>query len=120
MFYSVLVVYYLNRRKIKNYIVRLKLYPIERKVRGSRCGNPRCQLCTSIQATDTFSSFVTISEHKINHSFNCNIKCFVYSLSYKTFCKQYNDETVDTFRSRWNNCKTDARKAASGNIESFE
>ena len=27
-------------------------------------------------------------------------------------------KTVDKFRSRWNNCKTDARKAASGNIES--
>ena len=27
-------------------------------------------------------------------------------------------KTVDMFRSRWNNYKTDARKAASGNIES--
>ena len=39
-------------------------------------------------------------------------------LSCKTCGKQYTGETVDKFRSRWNNYKTDPRKAASGNIES--
>ena len=31
--------------------------------------------------------------------------------------KQYNGKAVDNFRSRWNNSKTDERKASSGNIE---
>ena len=31
--------------------------------------------------------------------------------------KQYTGKTVDKFRSRWNNHKMDARKAASGNIK---
>ena len=31
--------------------------------------------------------------------------------------KEYTDKAVDKFRSRWNNSKTDERKASSGNIE---
>ena len=79
-------------RKIKDYIVRSKLYPIERKVGSYRCGNSRCQVCTSIQVTDTFSSFV-------NHNFNCNRKYLIYLLSCKACGKQYTGKTVDKFRS---------------------
>ena len=39
-------------------------------------------------------------------------------LNGKTCGKQYTGKTVETFRSRWNNYKKDARKAASCNIES--
>ena len=39
-------------------------------------------------------------------------------LSCKTCCKQYTGKTVEKFWSIWNDYKTDARKAASGNIES--
>ena len=39
-------------------------------------------------------------------------------LSCKTCGKQYTGKTFDKFRIRWNNYKTDARKAASGSIES--
>ena len=38
--------------------------------------------------------------------------------SCKTCDKQYTGKTFDRFRSRWNNYKTDARKAAGGNIAS--
>ena len=31
--------------------------------------------------------------------------------------KQYTGKAVDNFRGRWNNSKTDERKASSGNIE---
>ena len=104
-----------SARKIKAYIVRSKLYPIEKKVES---GNSRCQVLTNIQVTETFSSFVTKSPYKINHNFNCNSKYLIYLLSCKTCGKQYSGKTVDNVRSRWNNYKTDARKAASGNIES--
>ena len=104
------IVSYRSARKIKDYIVRSKLYPLERKVGSYRCGNSRCHVCTSIQVTDTFSSFV-------NHNFNCNSKYLIYLLSCKACGKQYTDKTVDKFRSRWNNYKTDAGKAASGNID---
>ena len=77
-------------------------------------------MCTGIQATDTFSSFATKSAYKINHNFNCNIKYLIHLLCCKTCGKQYSGKTVGRFRSRWNNYKMDARKAASGNIESWK
>ena len=98
--------------------VRSKLYPIERKVGSYRCSNSRCQVCSSIQVTDIFSSFVTKSAYKINHNFNCKSKYLIYFLSCKICGKQHTGKSVDKFRSRWNNYKTDARRAASGNIES--
>ena len=39
-------------------------------------------------------------------------------LSGKACGKEYTGKAVDKFKSRWNNYKTNARKAASGNIES--
>ena len=111
------IVSYRSARKIKDYIVRSEIYPIERKVGSYRCGNSRCQVCTSIQVNDTFSSFVIISAYKINHNFICSSKCLIYLLICKACGKQYTGKTVDKFRSRWNDYKTDATKAASGNIE---
>ena len=96
------MVSYRSARKIKDYIVRSETYPIDRKVGSYTCGNSRCQVCTSIQVTDTFSSFVTKSAYKINHNFNCNSKCFICLLSCKTCGKQYTGKTVGKFRSRWN------------------
>ena len=61
---------------------------------------------------------MTKSAYKINHNLDCNRKCLIYLLSCKRCGKQYTGKTVDKFRSRWNNYKTDARKAASGNITS--
>ena len=51
----------------KDYIVRSKLYPIKLKVEGYRCANSRCQVCTSIQVTYSFSKFLTKSDLS-NHS----------------------------------------------------
>ena len=115
---TALIVSYQSARKIKDYTVRSKLYPIERKVGSFTCGNSRCQVCTSIQVTDTFSSYVTKSAYKINHNFNCNNKCLICFLNCKTCAKQYTGKTVDKFRNRWNNYKKYAIKAASGNMES--
>ena len=110
---------YRSPRKIKDYIVRSKPYTTERKVGSSRCCNPKGQVCASIQVTDTFSSLITKSTYKINRNFNCNSKCLIYLLSFKTCSKQCTGKKVDKFRSRWINSKAYARKAASVNIESF-
>ena len=54
--------------KIKDYIVRSKLYPVERNGVGCRgwgvrraggWGCSSCQVCENIKVTDTFSSFTT-------------------------------------------------------------
>ena len=88
-FSSASIVSYRSARKIKDHIVRSKLYPTERKVGISRCGTPKCQVCASIQVTDTFSSFFT------NHNFNCNSKCLLYLLRCKACGKQYTGKTAD-------------------------
>ena len=53
------IVSYRSVRKIKDYIVRSKLYPVERKVGCRGCGSSRCQVCKGIIFTDEFTSFTT-------------------------------------------------------------
>ena len=67
--------------KISSYLVRTKLYPIERIVRSFRCGSKRCEVCKYITETDNFTSSVTGETYKINHHLDCNDKCLVYLLT---------------------------------------
>ena len=113
------IVSYGSARKMEDYTERSKIYPTKRIVVCSRYGNPRCQVCKSIQVTNTFLSFATKSAHKFNHNFNCNSNCLIYLLSCKTCGKQYTGKTVDKFTSRCNNYKTHPGKGASGKRESF-
>ena len=64
--------------KISSYLVRTKLYPIERIVRSFRCGSKRCEVCKYITETDTFTSSFTGEKYKINHRLDRNGKCLVY------------------------------------------
>ena len=48
-----------SSRKISSYLVRVKLYPIERTVGSFRCWSKRCEICKYITETDTFTSSVT-------------------------------------------------------------
>ena len=41
-------------------------------------------------------------------------KCLIYLLNYKKCRKQYVGQTVDTFRYRWNNYRSNSRKHAHG------
>ena len=111
---------YRSARKIKDYIVRSKLYPVERKVGCRGCRSSRCQVCKSISITEEFTSFTTKKTYKINHSFDCNDKCLIYLLSCNSSGKQYVDNNTDHFRSRWDNYKSDARKAESGDMENVK
>ena len=53
------IVSYRSAKKIKDYIVRSKLYPVERKVGYQGCGSSRCQVCKGISITEEFTSFTT-------------------------------------------------------------
>ena len=55
---------------------------------------------------NTFESFQTKKQYKINHNLNCNDKCLVYL--------QYVGSATDLFRYRWNNYKDNNRKAERG------
>ena len=76
---------YRSTRKIKDYIVRSKLYSLDRNVGCGGCENSRSQVCKNIKVTDTFDSFTTKKSYKINHKFDCNDKCLINFFS----CKQY-------------------------------
>ena len=53
------MVSYRNARKLRIYLVRANLYPLERKRGSYKCGSSRCQVCNNIKGTETFSSTVT-------------------------------------------------------------
>ena len=61
------IVSYRSARKINSYLVRAKLYPLERKVGSEKCGKPSWEVCLNIQETDTFTSTTTGKSFKINH-----------------------------------------------------
>ena len=100
--------------KLSNYLVRTKMYPIERIVGSKNCGSKRCEVCINVNERSTFTSTVTGEPFIINHKFDCNTRYLVYLL---TCCKhkiQYVGQTVDKFRSRWNNYKSDSREYSRG------
>ena len=103
-------------RKLSSYLVRAKVYPLERFVGSFKCGSKRCQVCLNVNETDCFKSSVTNIEYKINHQLNCNDKCLIYLLTCHKCKKQYVGKTCDRFRLRWNNYKDNDRKFLKGEI----
>ena len=91
-------------------MVWAKLYPLQRKIGSSKCGKRRCEVCNNITDISIFSSTVTGDSFKINHSLNSNDKSLVYLVTCKRCENYYTGETIDQFRSRWNNYKDNARK----------
>ena len=45
-----------SARKIRDYLVRAKLYPLEQNVGSRKCNKSRCEVCNNIQSTDLSSS----------------------------------------------------------------
>ena len=99
-----------SARKLSSCLVRAKLYLIERIVGSHKYKGKHCEVCLNIQETSCFSSSVTNETYKINHQFECNEKCIVYLLTCKKCLKQHVEQTIDTFRHRWNNYKSNDRK----------
>ena len=110
VFSSQPMVSFRSARKLSSYLVRAKLYPLERRVGSCKCRCSRCQVCHSITETDMFICNNDQMSYKINHSFDCNEKCLIYLLTCNCCQKQYVGQTVDIFRNRWNNYKDNARK----------
>ena len=98
-------------RNLKSFLVRAKVYPLERKVGSAKCNGKRCQVCLNINETDTFESYQTKQKYKINHHLNCND---IYLLPCKACGLQYVGSTTDRFRLRRNNYKENDRKALRG------
>ena len=71
-------------------------------------------MCRSIPKADTFTRSNDGITYKINGKFDCNEKSLIYFITCKKCSKQYVGQTVDTFRSRWNNYKGNAREYERG------
>ena len=99
---------------LKSFLVRSKVYTLERKVGSAKCNGKRCQVCLGISETDTFESFQTKQKYKMNHHLSCNDKHLIYLLSCKVYGLQYIGSTTDKLRFRWNNYKENDRKALKG------
>ena len=69
---------YRSVHKLKSYLVRAKLYPIERKVGSCKCNGKRCEACENVSEIDTFTCSNDQTTYKINHKFDCNKKCLAY------------------------------------------
>ena len=65
-------------RNLKIFLVRSKVYPLEKKVDSANCNSKRYQVCLNINETDTFESFQTKQKYKINHHLNCNDNCLIF------------------------------------------
>ena len=104
------MVTFCSSRKLISYLVRAKLYPLERMTCSCKCHGKRCAVCLNVNEMSTFISSVTDETSKINHKFDCNSKCPIYLLSCKQCSKQYVGQTIDNFRFQWNNYKYYNRK----------
>ena len=78
-----------SSRKLSSYLVRAKLYHLERVTGSCKCHRKCCEVCLNVNQTSTLTSSVTHETYQINHKFDCNSKCFVYLLTYKKCSKQY-------------------------------
>ena len=108
------MVSYRSERKLSSYLVRAKLYSLERKRGSYKCSSLRWLVCNNIEETDTFTSTVTGESFKINLHFCCDDKWLIYLFTCKVCKKQYTGKTVDRFRLRWNNYKESGRKFLRG------
>ena len=45
------IILFRSARKPSNYLVRIKMYPIERTVRSKNCGSKRCEVCINVNET---------------------------------------------------------------------
>ena len=104
------MVSYQRVRTLSSYLVRVKLYPIEKKVGSCKCNSKRCQVCKNVLETVTFTCSNHQTTYKLNHKLDYNEKCLAYLIRCNKFLKQYVGQTVDIFRSRWNNYKDNSRK----------
>ena len=110
VFSPVPFVHFRNTRNLKSYLVRSKIYPLERKVGSEKCKSKRYLVCLNVSETDVFQLLQTKEQYKINHQLHFTI----YLLSCKVCGLQYVGSTTDKFKLRFNNYKENSRKAKRG------
>ena len=76
-------------RKISSYLVRAKLYPLDRAVGSTKCGKKSCENFMNVSKTNTFTSNITSETYEIYHKLTCDDNCLIYLFPRKYFGKQF-------------------------------
>ena len=87
-------------RKLGRYLVRVKLYLLERSVGSFKCNGKRCQIRMNVTESNIFSNSVDKKEYVIKHSFYCIDNCIIYLLTCNKRKLQCVGKTVYDFRLR--------------------
>ena len=75
------MVSYRSPRKISSYLVRAKLYPLDRVAGSTKCGNKRSEVFMNVSETNTFISNATDETYKIDHKLTCDDNCLISVLT---------------------------------------
>ena len=75
------MVSYRSPRKISSYLVRAKLYPLDRVAGSMKCGNKRSEVFMNVSETNTFISNATGETYKIDHKLTCDDNCLISVLT---------------------------------------
>ena len=89
-----------STRNLKSYLVRSKIYPLERKIGSEKCKSKHCLVCLNVFEADVFQLFQTKEQYKTEHQLKCNDNCLIYLLFCKVCGLQYVGSTTDKFRLR--------------------
>ena len=84
-------------REISSYLVRAKLYPLERSAGSRQCKKRRCEVRTNVTETDNFSSTVAGETFYINHKLNCDDKYPICLSKCKFAKKKHVGKRTDAF-----------------------
>ena len=85
---------FISARNLSSYLVKAKLYLIDRTFESFKCTKKRREVCKNVNITDD--------------------KCLIYLLTCKECRKQYVGKTTYAFRKRRKNYKSCARKFLTG------
>ena len=64
------VISFRSAGKLSDYLVRAKIYPIERSIGSSKFDKKHCEVCRNANKTEHFTSSVTQKTYKIDHRLN--------------------------------------------------
>ena len=99
------IISFRSTRKLSSYLVRVKLYLLERTIGSGQCKGEWCQTCHIVKETETFNSTEMGKTFEINHKLSCSNKYLVYLLTCIVCLKQYVRQTAKELRCRWYNYK---------------
>ena len=64
-----------------NFLVMAKICPSERSVGLFKCCKKRLEVYKSVNEIENFTSSVTRKAYKVNHSWNCDDRCWIHLLA---------------------------------------